>query len=252
MAVDEERGSGREAGGHESGLVGVEPDQDEALPGSPVALGVGTKLVKEGLLELQDFLHVHADDEGLGSGGGEIGEDDVFEFVVAGGNDGCALVNLSRIEQVENGKVLNLKDFVHALDAEAAFAVEEIGDMGLLESGLLGEAESGEFSCFDTVPKDLAEVILQEFELHGRSIALGYSACSAGRGLLRRRKKADSSSPLVRLVGMTKSKKSALGGRLTRLGKVSLLDKGKEGILANGVGRAWRCKKNFRAAKCFR
>jgi hypothetical protein len=37
----------------------------------------------------------------------------------------------------------------------------------------LGETESGEFACFDSVPKDLAEVFLQGLELHGRSIAPG-------------------------------------------------------------------------------
>lgn len=70
--------------------------------------------------------------------------------------------------------MLDLEDFVHAFDAEAAFTVEEIGDMSLLESSLLRKAEPGEFACFDAVPKDLTEIILQDLELHGRSIAPGY------------------------------------------------------------------------------
>lgn len=182
MAVDQERGSGSEAGRHERGLVGVEPDQHEAMPGRAVAFGIGPELVKEGFLELENLLHVHADDEGLGGSGGWIGEDDIFEFVGAGGKDGGAFVDFGRIEEVEDREMLDLKNLIHAFDAEAALAVEEVGDMGLLESGLLGKAEASKFSCFDTVPEDLAEVILQEFELHGRSIALGYSAALSAAG----------------------------------------------------------------------
>jgi hypothetical protein len=31
--------------------------------------------------------------------------------------------------------------------------------------------EAGQFACFDAIPEDLAKIILQDFELHGRSIA---------------------------------------------------------------------------------
>jgi hypothetical protein len=63
--------------------------------------------------------------------------------------------------------MLHGKNFVHAFEAEAALAVEEVRDVGLLESGLLGEVEAGEFSGFDALPQDLAKVVLQDFELHG-------------------------------------------------------------------------------------
>jgi len=180
MAVDEQRGSWGKAGGHESGLPGIELNEDETLPAGPVGFGIRVQLVQEGLLELEDFLYMHADDEGLGGGGRGIGEDDVFEVVGAGRQDRGALIDLGGIEQVKDGKMLDLKDFVHAFEAEAAFAVEEIGDVGLLESGLLGQAEAGEFSCCDAVPEDFAEIILQEFELHGRSIAPGYRRALSG------------------------------------------------------------------------
>jgi len=62
--------------------------------------------------------------------------------------------------------MLNGKDFVHALEAEPAFAIEEIGDMGLFESGLLGEPESCEFAAIDPFPEDFAEIVLQGLELH--------------------------------------------------------------------------------------
>lgn len=172
MAVDEERGSGGEAGSHGWGVPGSQLDQDEALPGGTFAFSLGPELVKERLLELEDAFHSHADNEGL-SGGGGVGEQDVFEIVGAGRKDRGTLVDFGGIEKVEDGEVLDLEDFVHALDAESAFAVEEVGDMGLFESGLLGETESGQFTCFDAVPKDIPKIILQDFELHGRSIAPG-------------------------------------------------------------------------------
>ena len=166
MSVDQERGSRREAGGHGLGIAGIELDQDKALPGGAVAFEFRLQLVEEGLLELQDLLHLHAGDAGLGSGAGGVGEDNVFEVVGAGGQDGGAFVDLGRIKQVENRKVLDMKNLVHALDREAAFAVQEIGHVGLFESGLLGEAEAGEFPCLNSVMEDFSEIILQGLELH--------------------------------------------------------------------------------------
>ena len=166
MTVDQERSSGREAGRHGLGVAWVKLDEDESLPRGSVGFTVGSKFVEEGLLELEDVFHVHAGDKGLSGGGGGIREDDVFEVVGTGRKDGGAFVDFGGIEEVENGEVLDLEDFVHAFDAESALAVEEVGDVGLLESGLLGETESGELACLDAVPENFPEVVLQDLELH--------------------------------------------------------------------------------------
>ena len=84
-------------------------------------------------------MHVHAGDQGLGGSGGGVSEQNIFKFVVAGRQDGGALVDLGGIKQIEDGKMLDGENFVHAFDAEAALAVEEVGDMGLFESSLLGK-----------------------------------------------------------------------------------------------------------------
>jgi len=173
MAVEEERGSGHEAGIHAGGIFGVGLDQDEALPSGAVAFGFGLQFAQESFFEFQDFFYVHAGDERLGGGRGGVSQDDVFEFVAAGGQDGGALADFGGIEQVENREMLHGKDFVHAFDAQAALLVEEIGDVGLLESSLLRQVEAGEFAGFDSLPEDFTKIILQDFELHGRSIALG-------------------------------------------------------------------------------
>jgi len=142
MAVDQERGSGGEAGRHGQGIPGIELDQDKAVPGGAVALGFRPEFVEEGLLELEDFLHVHADNERFGGSGGGIGEKDIFKLVAAGRKDGSPFVDFGRVEQVEDGEVLDLEDLVHALKAESTLAVQEIGDVSLFKTGLLGESEA--------------------------------------------------------------------------------------------------------------
>jgi len=59
-----------------------------------------------------------------------------------------------------------VENLVHAFKAESALSVEEVGDVGLFESCLLSEAESGKFTFFNTIPQDFTEIILQNFELH--------------------------------------------------------------------------------------
>jgi len=172
MAVYQKGGSGGQAGGHGLGVGGIEFDQDEALPSGVVALGIRPEFVKEGLLELEEFLHMHAGYEGLGGGDGGISHGYVFEVVGTGGQDGGAFIDLGGVEEVKNGEVLDLKDLVHAFKAESALAVEEVGDVSLFESRLLRQTEPGKFTCIYTIPEDIAKIFLQGLELHdGRSIA---------------------------------------------------------------------------------
>ena len=165
MAVEEQRGPGRKSGHHAEGFPGIELDENEASPVGTIAFGFGLELVEEGLLEFQEFEHAISGDERV-DGSGRFGKQDVLKLVGAGGDDGGAFIDFGGIEQVEDRKTLNGKDFVHALEAEAALAIEEIGDMGLFESGLLGESEPGELSVGDPFPKDLTEIVLQDLELH--------------------------------------------------------------------------------------
>ena len=158
---------------HGDGFPGIDLDEDEAQPAGTIALGFGSELGEKVFLELENFFDVHAGNEGLGGGDGGISEQDVFKFIGAGRQDGGAFADFGGIEQIEYGKMLDGEDGVHAFEAEAAFAVEEIGDVGLLESGLLGEPESGEFACFDALPEYFAEIILQDFELHGPEYSTG-------------------------------------------------------------------------------
>src|ERR1700730_8127804 len=123
MAVDQERCPGHETWIHTHGFPGIDLDEDEALPSGAIALGSGFQLAQEGFFELENFFDMHARDEGLGGSGGGVSEKNVFEFVAAGWENGCALVHFGRVEQVEHGKMLDRKNFVHAFEAQAALAV---------------------------------------------------------------------------------------------------------------------------------
>src|SRR5579863_475603 len=102
MAVDQESGSWHEAGIHAHGLFGIDFDKYEAVPTGTVSFGIGSELAQERLLELEDFFYVHAGDERLGGSGGSVGEQNIFEFVGAGRQDGGALVDFGGIEQIED------------------------------------------------------------------------------------------------------------------------------------------------------
>ena len=143
VAVDEESGSEGKAGMHCGGFAWFQPDEDESLPRQAVVVRIGPDAMKERLLELQDFFDVHADDQRLGGSDEGVSKNDVLKVVGTGRQNGGALVDLGGIEQIEHGEVLDLENFVHAFKAESALAVEEVGDVGLFESSLVGEAESG-------------------------------------------------------------------------------------------------------------
>jgi len=92
---------------------------------------------------LKNCPHVHAGDQRLGGSDGGVREQHIFEIVSAGRKDGGTLVNLRRIKQIKDRQMLDGQHFIHAFDAEPALAIEEVRDMGLLESSLLREPEAG-------------------------------------------------------------------------------------------------------------
>src|ERR1017187_5082927 len=68
--------------------------------------------------------------------------------------------------------MLNGQDPIHALKAEATLAIEEVGDVGLLETRLLCQAEAGEVAFLNALPKSIAEVVLQHSEFHRREYSI--------------------------------------------------------------------------------
>jgi hypothetical protein len=62
--------------------------------------------------------------------------------------------------------MLHDKDFVHSFEAQAALTIKDVGDMRLLEAGLLSQPKTGETALVDPLPKDFAKVVLQHSEFH--------------------------------------------------------------------------------------
>ena len=175
MTVDEERGPGQQTGVHAHTFAGIGFNEDEALPPFAITFGFGFELFQKRFLELQDFLNVHAGDEGLGCGDVSVGQENVLELVVAGGQDGSAFVDFGRVEQIEHRKMLDGEDAVHAFEAQAAFAIQEVGDVSLLESSLFGQAETGQVAFFDAFPESFTQVFLQHSEFHNPEYSTRYS-----------------------------------------------------------------------------
>ena len=55
MAVEQEGGSGPEAGVHAGGIFGIGLDEHEALPDGAVAFDIGPQFAQEGFFEFQDW-----------------------------------------------------------------------------------------------------------------------------------------------------------------------------------------------------
>src|SRR5262249_9775261 len=115
----------------------------EALPIFPISLDFRFQPSQETLLKLEHILHVHVADLFVSCRNVRRNDQNIFEFVAAGRKDGSALVDLAGIKQVQNGNVLDGKDFIHALQAQTAFPIEKVGDVGLPEAGLASKLKSG-------------------------------------------------------------------------------------------------------------
>jgi len=172
VAVDEESSPGKKPGIHAHAFAGVHFNHDKAFPLIAIPFSFRFQFFEKRLFELKNLLDVHAGDQGLGGGHGSIGEEDVLKLIVAGRQDRGTLVDLGGVKEIEHGEVLNGEDAIHALKAEATLAIEEVGDVGLLETRLLCQAKAGEVAFVDALPESVAEIILQDAEFHdGGSIA---------------------------------------------------------------------------------
>ena len=75
--------------------------------------------------------------------------------------------------EIEHGKMLDGEDAVHALEAQAALAIEEVGDVSLLETRLLCQTEAGQVAFINALPKSIAQIVLQHSEFHEWEYSMG-------------------------------------------------------------------------------
>jgi len=174
MTIDQNGGAREEARIHAHAFAGICFDEDKTFPCTAATLGFGAEISQKRFLELQYVFHIHAHDDRFGSCDRAIDQHNGLKFVFTRRNDAGALVDFCGIEEVEDRKVLNFENLVHAFQAEPALAVEKVGDVSLLKSGLLGQAQAGYFAFLDALPQGFAEVFLESFKFHPASITLLY------------------------------------------------------------------------------
>jgi hypothetical protein len=135
VAVEDGDGSGGDEGVHGGGLLGVGADGEEALPVGVFGGGAGAVVVQAGGGDLDSFDDGRGEDAGFvhGGGGGDDG-DDLGGIAGVSGNGGLCRGEVEGQDLVD-GEVLRGEDTVEAFEREGAFAVEEVGDVGLPEWG---------------------------------------------------------------------------------------------------------------------
>src|SRR3989442_2471907 len=87
MTIYENRGARQQARIHAHPFAGINLDGHETLPLVAAALGRGSQLAKEILLELDDFLDIHADQQRFSGGDAAFNHKNVLELIVPGGEE---------------------------------------------------------------------------------------------------------------------------------------------------------------------
>jgi hypothetical protein len=163
MAIEDGDGSRGDDGIHRGGLLGVGADGEEALPVSVGGGGAGTVVVEARGGDLDGFDDGCGRDAGLVHGGGGGDDRNDLGGVAGGDGSGGGEVEGKNLLDVE---VLCGEDTVEAFEREGALAVEEVRDMSLLETGLLGETAAGESTVFDTPKEFKSQEFVEILKVH--------------------------------------------------------------------------------------
>jgi len=142
VTIDEYGGARQEAGVHAHTFAGVDLQKDKAFPALAGSVDFRAETTQESCLELQYILHVHAHNEGLGSGDVTVDQENILKLIPRGRHNAGAHVDVGRIKEVEDGEMLYFEHLVHTLEAQTPFAIKEIGDVSLLVAGLRSQTEA--------------------------------------------------------------------------------------------------------------
>ena len=93
MAINENRGTRQQARIHAHTFAGVDLDGHETLPLVAVALDRGAQFTQKVLPELNDLLHIHADQQRFGGSDAGFDHKNVLELIVPGGRNAGALID---------------------------------------------------------------------------------------------------------------------------------------------------------------
>jgi hypothetical protein len=73
-----------------------------------------------------------------------------------------------RVKQIVEGQSDSLEHAVERREFQAAFAVQEVRDVRLSETGAAGELHAGQFASVDALAEGAAQGFLKGDEAHGR------------------------------------------------------------------------------------
>jgi hypothetical protein len=166
VAVEDGDGAGGDERIHGGGLLGVGADGEEALPVGVFGGRTGAVVVEAGGGDLDGFDDGRGGDAGFihGSGGRDDGHD--LDGVAGRSREGGLRRGEIERQDLVDGEVLRGEDAVETFEGKGAFAIEEVGNVGLLEAGLLGEAAAGEGTAFDAAKEFDAEELMQVLKVH--------------------------------------------------------------------------------------
>jgi len=170
MAINEDGCTWNSSGEHAVAFACVEANENEPLPLLTRALQFRAKSAEERLLEFENVFHGFVGEKRLLSSNGRIHQYHILEVIFTGRKNAGTLINFRGVEKIEDRKMLDGQHFIHAFEAQAALAIEEVGNMSLLEAGLSGELEAGQIARFNALPQSLAQIFLQRAEFHGHTI----------------------------------------------------------------------------------
>lgn len=173
MTIEENGSAGQEAGEHTHSFTSVYGDCQEPLPSLAITFESRAEAAKKCCSELNYLLDHHAHDEGLGSSDTAIHDENIPKAVVARGQDGGAFIDFRGIEKIENRQALGSENSIHSFQTEAAFEVEEIGDMSLLETSAFGQFQTCQTAMLHLLGQALTKIVLKRFEFHGFAVGIG-------------------------------------------------------------------------------
>jgi hypothetical protein len=174
VAVEDGDGSGRDEGIHGGGLLAVGTDGDEALPVGVFGGGAGAVVVEARGGDLDGFDDGGRRDAGFvhGGGGRDDGDDLGGTAGVGWSGRGCGESVDVQGQELVDGEVLRGEDAVEAFERKGPFLIDKVRDMGLSESGLLGESAAGEGAAFDAAVEFDAEQFVQVLKVHERGLSM--------------------------------------------------------------------------------
>ncbi len=145
---------------HGDGMFGIGAEGDKALPNRAASGRACEREMERGIWDqnriqnggrsnawLKDGCFLCDNGDGLHGGRGAIG---------------CGKIRVRGWDQVQDGKITSGKDTVKSLQAEGAFSMEEVGNVGMTEARGAGQLRACEQTATDAAQDFQAKIFLQK------------------------------------------------------------------------------------------